>query len=163
MRGRVVLAAGVAASVVLASVASAGPAASKQRVAIDAELMPAQTFVLLPRGTGKVKPDSGAITGNWRTAPGRDVIQDGQKVGLYTNTWTLTGKRGTITIREQIRWVDTGADANDDGNVDGVALGTWKVVKGTGAYTGVTGKGGSGHAGLGNPWNARFEGILTVP
>ena len=60
-------------------------------------------------------------------------------------------------------WVDIGSDGNGDGQEDGVALGTWKVVRGTGQYAQIAGGGRSGHAGLGRPWNARQEGFLTSP
>ncbi len=56
-----------------------------------------------------------------------------------TNTWTMTGKRGRLTIRERIEWVDTGINGNGDGQHDEVATGTWKVVRGTGAYARIAG------------------------
>jgi hypothetical protein len=83
-------------------------------------------------------------------------MRDGQKVTIYNGLWTLSGKRGTLTIRERNEWVDVGYD-------DGVAIGTWKVVRGTRKYAKLTGSGRSGHAGLGQPWYARYEGFLTVP
>jgi hypothetical protein len=48
-------------------------------------------------------------------------------------------------------------------NNDSIGIGTWKVVRGTGQYAGIVGKGRNGHAGLGSPWYARYEGVLTVP
>jgi hypothetical protein len=36
-------------------------------------------------------------------------------------------------------------------------------TRGTGQYAGIVGKGRDGHAGLGNPWYARYEGFLTRP
>jgi hypothetical protein len=83
-------------------------------------------------------------------------MRDGQKVTIYVGFWTLSGKRGTLTFRERNEWVDVGYD-------DGVAIGTWKVVRGTGEYAGIVGKGRSGHAGLGSPWYARYEGFLVLP
>jgi hypothetical protein len=154
--------AALAAAVTLTSVASAGPTAAKQRVAIDAKVLPWETFVLTPLRAGALKRDSGDFEGNWRNAPGRQLIRNGQEVGAYTNTWTLTGKRGTLTIRERIGWIDTGNDGNSDGQRDEVATGTWNVVRGTGAYAGMTGGGGSGHVGLGSLWNGRFEGFLVT-
>jgi hypothetical protein len=145
----------LAVAVGLTSVAAATPEAAKQRVAFDAKILPEATFVLTPLQRGRLKEDSGTFRGNWRTAPGGDVQRGGQTVGIYTNTWTLTGKRGTLTIREQIEWVSVG-------NNDHVATGTWKVVRGTGQYAGIAGSGGSGHAGLGIPWYARFEGLVTA-
>lgn len=162
MKARTIVVAVLVAAVPLTSVAAAGPAATKQRIGINAKILPEGTFVFTPLKAGALKRDSGTITGNWRTAPGRDVIRNGQKVGIYTNTWNLSGKRGTLTIRERIEWVDTGNDGNGDGEDDGIAVGTWKVVRGTGQYAGIAGRGGSGHAGLGSPWNARFEGFLAA-
>jgi hypothetical protein len=162
MKVRLTLLVALATVVTLTAVAAAGPHAAKQRVAIETKILPGGTFVLTPLQAGALKRDSGSFSGNWSTAPGRDVVRHGQSVGIYTNTWTLTGKRGTFTIRERVEWVNIGTDGNGDGEGDSVATGTWKVVRGTGQYAGVTGSGGSGHAGLGLPWNARFEGFLTT-
>ena len=71
---------------------------------------------------------------------------------IYTNTWNLAGKRGSLTIREQIEWVSIGRDGNGDGQDDTVATGAWKVVRGTGAYARIAGGGGNGHAGLEVGW-----------
>ena len=89
-------------------------------------------------------------------------MRDGQRVTVYTPTWTLDGKRGTLTIRERNEWAFLGSDANRDGIEDAVAFGTWKVVRRTGQYAGTTGGGRSAHAGLGENWNARYEGLLTA-
>ncbi len=145
-------------AITLSSVAAAEPAATKQRVAIDMKIIPESTFVLTPLQAGALKRDSGRVSGTWKSVPGRDVIRDGQKVTTYDGgVWTLTGKRGTLSIRERNEWV-----AVESGE-DGVAIGTWKVVRGTGQYAGIVGKGRSGHAGLGSPWYARYEGFLTLP
>jgi hypothetical protein len=84
-------------------------------------------------------------------------MRDGQKVTIHTAVWTFIGKRGTLTIRERNEWV-----AVELGE-DGVAVGTWKVVRGTGEYAAITGSGRSGHAGLGTPWYARYEGFFRSP
>ena len=69
------------------------------------------------------------------------MIREGQKVWMCGPvTWTLTGKRGTLTIQERSEWVDPG-------NVESgchIAFGTWKVVRGTGQYAGVSGGGRRG-------------------
>jgi len=100
MKVRLALLVGLAAAVTLAfppfeldcrsrwstrcvSVAAAGPNAAKQRVAIETKILPQGTFVLTPLQAGALKRDSGTISGNWQTAPGRDVMRDGQKVGIY--------------------------------------------------------------------------------
>jgi hypothetical protein len=150
------------AAVTLTSVAAAGPDAAKQRVAIDMKIYPQGTFVLTPLQAGPVKRDSGTISHNFTSILGRDVMRDGQKVTIYDGgVATLTGKRGTLTIRDRSEWIHLGNDANRDGNEDSVAFGTWKIVRGTGQYAGIVGKGRDGHAGLGSPWYARYEGFLN--
>jgi hypothetical protein len=161
MKGRVVALVALVAAVTLTSFAAATPDAAKQRVAIDVKFCWAGkargTFVLTPQQFGPLKRDSGTISSNLANTPGRNVMRDGQKVTIYDGgVTTLTGKRGTLTIRDRNEWVDVG-------NGDGIGIGTWKVVRGTGQYAGIVGKGRNGHAGLGCPWYARYEGFLTVP
>ena len=154
----------VVATAMLTSVAAADHDAAKQRVAINMAVVPEEKFVLTPLRAGALKRDAGKLTGNWQDAPGfRLFMRNGQEITSYDALWMLWGKRGVIKIREHSEWVGTGSDANRDGSNDAVATGTWKVVVGTGAYAGMTGGGGSGHAGLGHRWNARFEGLVAVP
>jgi hypothetical protein len=156
--------AALVAAVTLTTVAAAGSAAAKQRVAIDLKLWPQKKFVFTPLQAGPLKTDSGTISHNFLSIPGREVMRDGQKVTIYDGgVATLTGKRGTLTIRNRNEWVDFARDANGDGQNDGIGIGTWKVVRGTGQYAGIVGKGRGGQIGLGSPWYARFEGFLTLP
>ena len=150
----------LAAAVTLTSVAASGPAAAKERVAINMKIYPEKTFVLTPLEFGLLKRDSGTISSNWLSIPGRKVMRDGQEVTIYNGAvTTLTGKRGTLTIRDRNEWVDGRVGKRGE---DSVAISTWKVVRGTGQYAGIVGKGRGGHAGLGNPrWYARYEGFLT--
>ncbi len=164
MNARVVALVALAAAVTLTSVASAGPAPAKQRVAIDMKIYPQGTFALTPLQAGSLKRDSGTINGNWTSIPGRKVMRDGQTVTIYDGAVaTLTGKRGTLTIRDRNEWVDLARDGNGDGEEDGIGIGTWKVTRGTGQYAGIVGKGRNAHVGLGSPWYARYEGFLSVP
>jgi hypothetical protein len=91
MKARNIVLAVLVAAVALASVAAAGPDVTKQRVAVNATILPGGTFVLMPLRAGALKRDSGRIYGNWRSAPGRDVVRNGQSVGVYIIKWTLTG------------------------------------------------------------------------
>lgn len=153
----------LAAAVALVSVASAGSDGTKQRVAITARILPGGEAVLTPLKDGALKRDSGRFDGEWSSTPERTVMLKGQEIGIHPAVWTLKGKRGTLTIRERTEWVDIGIDGNEDGLDDGVAFGTWKVVRGTGQYARIAGGGRSGHAGLGHEWNARYEGFLSLP
>jgi hypothetical protein len=154
----------LAASVTLVPVASAGPAANKQRVAISMKILPDSTFVFAPLQTGALKPDSGAITNVDSVLAGagaRTVVRSGLTVTIFPKVvWILKGKRGTLTIRERNEWVDIGNDANRDGSPDGIGLGKWTIVRGTGQYAHLSGGGGSAHEGLGQIWFARQEGFL---
>ena len=148
----------LAAAVTLTSVAAAGPKAAKQQVqiAILGDTGPGGTFRLTPLQAGGIKPDSGktrvAITGP------QVVIRDGQRIEIYNNTWTLIGKRGSLTIKDRLEWLDTG-DAF-------IGIGKWKVVRGTGEYATVTGGGGEaqvGHNHGNGAWYIRQDGFLTTP
>jgi hypothetical protein len=154
----------LAAWVTLTAAAAAGPDAAKQRVTVNTKILPRGTFVLTPVQSGALKPDSGTVRGNWASIPERRVTRDGQTVSIYNGAlWTLTGKRGSLTIREHSEWVDVGSDVNGDAFPDGVGVGTWKFMRGTGQYAKLAGGGRSGHMGLGRTWVARYEGFLTVP
>ena len=164
MKARVVALVVLAAAVTLTSVAAAGPNAGKQRVAIDMKLWPQKTFVFTPLQAGSLKRDSGTISHTLLSITPRDVMRDGQKVTIFDGgEATLTGKRGTLTIRDRNEWVHLERDGNGDGENDAIAIGTWKVVRGTGQYAGIVGKGRDAHVGLGSPWFARYEGFLTRP
>ena len=164
MKARVVALVALAAAVTLTSVAAAGPNAAKQRVAIDMKLWPQKTFVLTPLHARPLKRDSGTISHTLLSISPHDVMRDGQKVTIFDGgVLTLTGKLGTLTIRDRNEWVDLGTDGNGDGEKDGIGVSTWKVVRGTGQYAGIVGKGRGGHAGLGCPWYARYEGLLSLP
>jgi hypothetical protein len=152
------------AAVTLTAVAAAGPEPAKQRVAIDMKLWPQKTFVLTPLQAGPLKRDRGTIRHDLLSISGHEVMRDGQRVTIYNGgRITLTGKLGTLTIRDRNEWVDLARDGNGDGENDGIAVTTWKVVRGTGQYAGIVGKGRGAHVGLGSPWYARYEGFLTSP
>jgi hypothetical protein len=151
----------LAAAVTLTAVAAAGSDAAKQRVAITVTMLSSKG-VLTPLNDGALERDPGTFRIDGSLNPDRTVVRDGQKVDIHTGVGTFTGKRGTLVFRERNEWVDLGQDLNRDGWQDGIAIGTWKVVRGTGPYAGVTGGGRSAHLGLGRKWFVRYEGFLTV-
>jgi hypothetical protein len=139
-----------AAAVTLATVAAAAPVAAKQRVAIQVK---GASFVLAPIRSGAVERDTGTVAFCcWSSS---HLVRDGQDIDINTPLMTLTGKHGTLVARNRIEWVDLPDRWS-------VFTGTWKVVRGTGAYAGLSG-GGRG-AGTGPPSNdgkAQFEGFLV--
>ncbi len=144
----------LAAAVTLTAVAAAGPNAARQRVAITMRDLPDGQFALEPMQGGAVGRDSGK-TGVVLSGP-KIVVRDGQAIEVWRNTWTLTGKRGSLTIRERVEWIDAGDPY--------IGTGTWKVVRGTGEYAGIAGHGRSASAGLdraNGDWFVRYEGYLT--
>jgi hypothetical protein len=144
----------VAAAVTLTSIAAAGPDAAKQRVSITMKDLPSGAFVLGPQQAGALKRDSGTTAVDIKRL--KVAMREGQKVEIYRLTFTLRGKRGSLTIRERIDWVDTGGPY--------IGTGTWKVVRGTGKYAHVAGGGRTAHAGLDRgegDWYVREEGFLT--
>lgn len=147
-----------AARIDLVSAAAAGRAAGKQRVEILIEFH-ASTFALSPSASGALKRDTGTITDNAPNAPCRDVVRNGvtNDDGLCGGRWTLTGKRGTLMFRTQAEWRDGGSPASC-----GVAFGTWKIVRGTGQYAGITGGGLSAYDAHCQKWYARHEGFLVA-
>jgi len=140
----------LAATVTLTSLAAAAPQAGNQQVTIASKLYPERTFVFTPSTTGALKRDSGTARA------------EGGNAG-DTTTFTFKGRRGTLVIRELTTdWVDV-LNEEVNGVVPAVVITRWKVVRGTGQYTGVTGGGRSAQAGLGNVWYARQEGYLRLP
>jgi hypothetical protein len=144
----------LAAAVMLTSVASAG--ATKQRVEINMKIFPAKTFVLTPLQAGALERDSG--TQGCDGEPDKlEVLRDGQQIFPWTcRAWVFTGKRGTLVLRSQFTWIEAGGPYN-------IATGTWKVVRGTGQYAGLTGGGRSAQVGSPSGWVARYQGFLTHP
>ncbi|HLG08918.1 MAG TPA: hypothetical protein VI409_09665 [Gaiellaceae bacterium] len=156
MKARYAVLVAIVAAVTLTSVAAAGPDAAKQRVAIVMNDLPDGKFLLSPFQLGAVKSDSGR-TSVALSGP-NVVMREGQTIEVWRNTWTLTGKRGSLTIRERVEWIDAGQPF--------IGTGTWKLVRGTGQYAGIAGSGRSASAGLNRAngaWFVRYEGFLILP
>jgi hypothetical protein len=150
-----------AAMVTLSSVAAAGQEGARQQVQItakgDAIVASPDKFVLIPLGAGALKPDSGtetAVVANQRT-----VTRDGQIADIVTWISTCKGKRGSFVMRVRIEHVEPG-------NGFHIGTGTWRFVRGTGAYAGMTGGGR-----VANAWvdfgsralSERRDGFLSHP
>lgn len=123
-------------SSVLASTGAARPLASKQRIAIDKKLAPPGdhgSFRLTARTKGTLGDDAGTWT--YVEVYTSQGVRDGQ---AYTHTLgksTFEGKRGSLVLRDDETAVEISPGLRS------IGIGTWKVVKGTGAYKGVTGGG----------------------
>jgi hypothetical protein len=158
MKSRHAVLVSLAAGVTLTSFAAAGPNGVRQRVAITtqaAKTTEVSPVVIAPLQAGRLKRDSGTMTASVPTE--RVVMRAGQRVSVYDGPSTLTGKRGTLVLRFRTEYVD-------GGNGYHVGTGTWKVVRGTGQYAGITGGGHTGAVWLDRgPWSSRAEGFLTVP
>jgi hypothetical protein len=149
----------LAAAATLTAIASAGPHASRQRVAITsqaAKTTRVSPVVLTPLQPGPLKRDSGTLTATFGTE--RVVVREGQEVSIFEGgRATLKGKRGSLVIRYRDEYVNSGNGYN-------VGTGTWKVVRGTGQYAHITGGGRTGNVSLDRgPWSSRNEGFLSLP
>ena len=143
----------VATAAVVAAVASAGHVAAKQRVAIQLAGGTRDTFVLVPLTAGAIERDTGTATFCCWTQ--RTIVRDGQSIEVNNPQMTLTGKHGTLVAQNRIEWVDL-----PDGWA--VMTGTWRVIRGTGVYAGLSGGGrGAGVAPTNNKGKSQFEGFLS--
>jgi hypothetical protein len=166
MKARHAVLVALVAAVTLTSVATAGPDAAKQRVTITTKGLPDGQFVFTALQAGALERDSGTtclarsikpcVAPSYIWPADRVVMRDGQRVEVYHGFWTFSGKLGSLTIRERSEWVNAG------GAPPWAAIGTWKVVRGTGQYARIVGSGRSGHAGLGPKWFSSYEGFLTA-
>jgi len=140
-----------AAAVAVAPVATAGRTAAKQRVQITQG--GDGSFVLAPLTAGAVKNDSGGFAACcWSE---RSVTRAGESVEIDNPQITLAGKRGTIVARNRIEFVDIpGGEA--------VFTGTWRVIRATGAYSGLVGGGRvAGVQDANGSAKAVFQGFLS--
>jgi hypothetical protein len=159
MNGKYIVLLTLATGIVLVtSVAAAHPSATKQRVAITAKgttyASPTGRFVLEP-GAGALEYDSGKESSV--VSRQRSVTREGQTAEIVTWVTTCKGKRGSFVFRARIAHVDAG-------NGYQIGTGTWEVVRGTGAYAGITGGGRVANAtNMPRPWTERRDGFLILP
>jgi hypothetical protein len=141
-----------AAAVALTSVAGAERVAAKQRIQITGK-GGSHTYVLKPLTGGALGRDSGTFSDCcWSE---RVIVRDGQRIEINDPIATYLGRHGTLVIRYRIEWVDAG-------NGYTVGTGTWKIIRGTGDYHGVTGHGRNAAVWVGNSFaSVRAQGRVT--
>jgi hypothetical protein len=82
-------------------------------------------------------------------------MRNGESIEINDPRMTLTGKQGTLVARNVIGFADLP-------NSWAVFTGTWKVIRGTGAYAGLAGGGrGAGVSPASGDNRAQFEGYLA--
>jgi hypothetical protein len=126
-----VAAAGMVIVASIAAVSAASGGSGAQRLTITAK-DGVGAFVLAPQTRGMVRRDTGTV--EWCCWSRHYVTRDGQKAEINDPIATLTGSRGMLAIRFRIEWLDAGRGYT-------VGTSTWTVVRGTGAYAGMTGHG----------------------
>jgi hypothetical protein len=122
----------VVAGAVATGGATAGHTATAERVAITSPHGNSAVFVLTPLTPGPIERDAGTATSCCWTR--RFIQPDGQAVEINNPLRTFTGKNGTFTWRAQIGWVDLDSGFS-------IGTGTWKIVRGSGAYAHLQGHG----------------------
>lgn len=126
----VVLLAVVAAAA--AGFATAGGTGGQQLIAFSYGNGNSARMTLTPLTSGSVPVDHGSTS--WCCWTQKDVRQDGEQLAVNNPLATFVGKHGSVVWREQITWLDLT-------NGYSVATGTWKIVRGTGAYRHLAGHG----------------------
>jgi hypothetical protein len=119
------------AATALAGLATAGGAATQQGIAFTYAGNAAK-MRLTPLTPGPVLADRGSTS--WCCWAQTVVQQDGEQLDINNPLATFVSKRGSLTWREWITW-------HDLTNGYSIATGTWKIVRGTGAYEHLAGHG----------------------
>src|SRR5262245_8054051 len=141
-------------ALLLASTGAGTSTAPKQLVTITSKAG-ADGFTLVWLRPGATITDSGSVDDHVLTD--RTLVRDGQSVRVNGVVETYMGKRGTLVLRDRIEWTDAG-------NGYTISVSTWRVVRGTGAYKNVTGRGRGAAAWLhapNGPVYYRNDGLLT--
>jgi hypothetical protein len=150
MRKTLIAAASLTAAAILVTVAAARPVSTTQRVSI---MQKNNSFVLKPTSEGAIQGDTGTFSACCWTS--RHVVRAGQRLDVNNPLLTVTGKNGTLKLRNHIVWVDLPDRWS-------IFTGTWKVVGGTGAYAGLSGHGSVAAAETPGGYDrAQFFGFLT--
>jgi len=154
----IVLALAVISACLVASIASGGHSALKQRVAIEGNFQLSNgkgTFTLIPLTPGPLKRVSGTLVGTGKFKPAF-IRTNGQRVTVIIGEDRHSTTLGTFRITQRVESVEAGRGWTAD-------TGTWSFEAGTGVYEGVSGGGGFA---LANPQAkkvlySRQEGYLT--
>jgi hypothetical protein len=137
--------AGLVISSTLVSATAAGPAATKQRVAVEIRFSTTSnrgTFKLIPLSPGSLKKDSGTFRGVGELKP-KAVNKLGQTFTRIDGEDRYAGQRGTFVFRQVIESISAGFGRSCD-------VGTFRLVSGTGAYAGLVWSGGFSAASTGD-------------
>ncbi|MGZ8697135.1 MAG: hypothetical protein ACXWZ1_07240 [Gaiellaceae bacterium] len=86
-------------------------------------------------GASAAYADSGRFTHSVPVESLSRKTSDGLSYVVIQRTETLKGRRGTLVIRSSVRRFDV---VEED---DSVSTGTWSIVRGTGRYAGLKGRG----------------------
>lgn len=113
---------------------SGGTAVRKQRIAIDwvTNKNDKGTFTLSPLTPGPLGADEGTVAS--LGFGGGTTLRNGMKVWSEATGRDLKSRKGTLELRVQL-------DENEMQNGVKLQVGTWKIVEGSGAYSGVSGGG----------------------
>jgi hypothetical protein len=143
-------------AIVLTAATAAAPVtakerATRQRIAIQSKAD--GSFVLVPLTSGSMRRDTGSAAFCCWTET--HVTRDGQAIDIDDPQMTLTSTRGKLIVRNPIGFVDIpGGWA--------VFTGTWKIVRGTGDYAGISGGGRAAGIMLADgSAKSTFEGFIT--
>ena len=125
-------AATVATATALGGLAFARGTSSPQQIAFSYANGNASKMTLTPLTSGSIVADRGSTS--WCCWSQKTIQQDGEQLDVNNPLATFHSKRGSLTWREQITWVNL---------TDGysIATGTWRIVRGSGAYQHLTGHG----------------------
>jgi ABC-type transport system substrate-binding protein len=121
-----------AAATAMSGLATAGGTATRQEIALTYANGNAAKMTLTPLTSGSVVADHGSTS--WCCWTQKTVQQDGEQLDVNNPLATFVGTRGSLTWREQVTW-------HDLTNGYSVATGTWRIVRGSGAYQHLTGQG----------------------
>ena len=143
-----------------ATVGSGRVAVQKQRIGIDVVHIPGTApdtatvkFEIHPYSPGPLVEDDKGLATDLLTDGGR-AVRNGMSVGLAVARQKLIGRRGTLRISVRLDVYDIEYDGSYT-NGSRVLLGTWRIMGGTGAYSGL--RGGGRYAGIVPPTGRTAE------